>query len=219
MKVNLMFRSIESHDFSARVNLASSLSLALLALRKEPDVRALTRAAGKAVVRRGIALRALELAAMDVDVRYENPNDVALLTYLTVLRGADRRLAFMVAASVKRAIGLWWTERYAASILRHPAGHNEHSSKQRTKCIVAAWPKADFDASSIADRSSDSLYVFAAQSWTHLYCIAEQSAAFETGGKGVTEARVCGDTNTALGTGYLLSAYSSSAADQLVYSK
>src|SRR5438093_1850217 len=128
MSVTRLLDAAESHEISGRVNVASSLATALRAARSDPITEKL---AAEVKSSKGVALRvlmrALKLTRQTVDIRYENPNDVALFIYLLVLQEHSQAFALIAAAAVCHVPNLWWSSVLAASLLEGTAQSNQAS--------------------------------------------------------------------------------------------
>jgi hypothetical protein len=108
-----LFSAIESHRFSALVNVASNLKTFLRALDAQPEVRSLAGAMASPEVRSAVLARVAELAAKDFDQGYENPWDSALAAYLWLLSTADPEMAAAAAARIRACSRCWWANKVA----------------------------------------------------------------------------------------------------------
>lgn len=135
---------IESHEFAARLNVASDFNTFSAAMAAEESFQAMRR---ELALADRIAERVLELLRRRVDVRYENPWDAAIAAYLLALCTSKPELAELVAANVLQASQLWW----ATKIARHVV------SEQRTDSSDAVSGFAGLHAtcSLRADESMD----------------------------------------------------------------
>ena len=138
MSITSLFDSVESHDLAATANLASSLrsasdnvlaAAAVLELRKalkDPDVAYLVLA------------RVFDLTKRTTDVRYENPNDVALFVYALVLNGSHPVLAVAAAGAICQVPNLWWASAFATEIIDNRTRRNDASGETLTTTPVAS---------------------------------------------------------------------------------
>ena len=106
--------TVESHEFAARVGVASDWATLIAAIESE---RAVCDICGDPSNARRVAERVLDITRVQVDPRYEHPLDMALAAYLIVLEKLDRDLAQLVAASMLRIPQLWWGSKLARRIL------------------------------------------------------------------------------------------------------
>ena len=112
---------IESHEFAARVNVASDFGTFAAAMEAH---EAFADARQPAYAAR-IAQRALELIRRRVDIRYENPWDAALAAYILLLLHTSRGLARVVSAGVLQLPQLWWASKLARHVVHE--GRTESS--------------------------------------------------------------------------------------------
>jgi hypothetical protein len=88
-----LFQTIESHEFSALVNLASSFKTFLGILSAESPMKELAQQMHRPEVRTAVGERALALVTDVGEGGYEHPWDSALAAYLWLLADADAALA------------------------------------------------------------------------------------------------------------------------------
>jgi hypothetical protein len=106
--------AIETHEFAARLGAASDWASLLTALESAEPVVDLLRDTSNA---RRVAERVIDLAAREIDPRYEHPLDAALTAYLVALSRMDRDLAELAATVVLRIPQLWWASKVARQTL------------------------------------------------------------------------------------------------------
>jgi len=111
-----LFNGIESHRFSALVNVASNLKTFLRALDAQPEIRQLAVAMSSPEVRASVLVRVTELAGKDFDPDYENPWDSALAAYLWLLSRTDAEGAALAAARIGTCFRCWWANKVAERI-------------------------------------------------------------------------------------------------------
>jgi hypothetical protein len=121
MNLEQVINNIESMDFSIRLNVVSSLTTYLHALRKERGFQLLYRAMATGDGSNTVSQRLNNLAQQRPDARYENPHDVALSVYTLLLYWLDRRAGKSAAEMVSRVGQCWWATRIAKSILQREA--------------------------------------------------------------------------------------------------
>ena len=112
-----LFKAIESHEFSAIVNLASDVKTFERILSSEIPLRELTQQMRNAEVRTAAYQRALALVADRGEEGHEHRWDSALAAYLWLLADTDVSLARLVATRVAAAPGCWWARKMAAKVL------------------------------------------------------------------------------------------------------
>jgi hypothetical protein len=96
------FTNLESHRFSALVNVASNLKTFLRALAAQPEVQQLAETMQAAEARARVSERVSELIAKDVDKDFEHPGDSALAPYVWLLSTRDEALARIAATRIGR---------------------------------------------------------------------------------------------------------------------
>lgn len=104
---------IEGLEFAARLNMASSLATFLNRARREQAVQAIFASLDTPRCLGQVYLRTLELAQEEVDIRFENPRDVALAVYLWVTSLKDTAMAEGMAQLVLKAPQCWWATTLA----------------------------------------------------------------------------------------------------------
>lgn len=125
MSIARFCEAIESHEMAARLNVASNLRVAVEFIRTHPIVRKLAKELKNPGVAEHILRRVFELTDQAIDVRYENPNDVALMIYTWVLYRYDPLLASMASAAISQVPNLWWASKVATQIIDHRLEQNE----------------------------------------------------------------------------------------------
>jgi hypothetical protein len=112
-----LFRTIETPEFSAMVNLASGFKTVLGIIESEKPVQELAGAARDPAVRGAIAERISALAAEQRQDGHEHPADSALAAYLWLLHREDARLAAAAASKLVERAGFWWARKVAELVL------------------------------------------------------------------------------------------------------
>ena len=113
---------IESYEFNARLNVVSSMPAFFRAAAQEPAVLELYgRMPESGDVREEALGRIHDLSRLEVDRRYENPNDtpLAILLWLTWFAAPD--YAGIAADLVDRAPQCWYAKKLARRILIPPS--------------------------------------------------------------------------------------------------
>ena len=111
-------QEIESNQFSARLNVASSFKVFIHTALKESVFKELILELTKSRYNIWLVLqRATELAQKEFDSRYENPWDTALTIYLEALSLVKPKVAETAASFILRSPNCWWATRLAKSVL------------------------------------------------------------------------------------------------------
>jgi hypothetical protein len=118
-------REIESHEFAARLNVASDLSTFLRIAEKEDAVLTLFRELDSPAEQQRLFLRIIELSMSSTDIRYENQWDTALALYLWAMSLKNRALAILMAGVVSRAVQCWWAAKISYVLLTQSPLHND----------------------------------------------------------------------------------------------
>ncbi|MFI5455642.1 MAG: hypothetical protein ACHRXM_09340 [Isosphaerales bacterium] len=114
--MNELSETIESHRFSAFVNVASDFDHFLQSLASMPETRGLLIHLTAPSARRIVLERLRAVTVRDIDPEYENPWDVALATYLWVLWTTDASLAALGREHVLSSRNCWWSRKLAESL-------------------------------------------------------------------------------------------------------
>jgi hypothetical protein len=127
-QVDELFRTIESHDFSAIVNLASDFRTFLRILAAEKPVQDLAQQMRDPGGCEAVSQRILALAKDQGEEGLEHPWDSALAAYLWILANHGTQRAKVVAATISETPRCWWAAKVAAQVLsaepvRSPAGN------------------------------------------------------------------------------------------------
>jgi hypothetical protein len=111
MDLNKAFQVIESHEFAARVGVASQFSTFLWIATREDAVKRLAKCSGNRDLQ-AVLVRILRLAAQKGDQRYTNPWDTALTVYFWLLSSKNEdRLVRIAAESISGCNNLRWARR------------------------------------------------------------------------------------------------------------
>ena len=104
-----LFDKVESPHFSARVNLASDTKMFVRLANEQSEFLQLREEMKDESSRKRVVDRALYLTQLPFDVKYENPNDAAVATYILALSMSDEVLAIeIVKGVVSNNNGWWW---------------------------------------------------------------------------------------------------------------
>lgn len=114
-------QEIKSQQFAARLNVVSSMSLFFAAANKEPAVLSLYKDMGESGEAREEILGLIhDLSQLEIDRRYENPNNTALTILLWLTRFTAPDYSYMAADLVDRAPQCWYAKKLARRILLPP---------------------------------------------------------------------------------------------------
>lgn len=114
-------KEIESHEFAAKLNVVSSTQSFFGAASKQPAVLELYRHMIRSGDVREEALgRIHDLSGLEVDRRYENPNDTSLAVLLWLTHFSAPDYVGIAADLVDRAPQCWYAKKLARRILVPP---------------------------------------------------------------------------------------------------
>ena len=139
-----VFQQIESYEFAARINIASSRKIFLLALSTDPAFHKLAEMIREAADSSDRVLKRIKsLTEMQFDYRYENPFDAALAAYAWALAKesipSHARIAAELLISARQT---WWAREVASMILEEvPASVSDAQTENRS--IVASGFKSE----------------------------------------------------------------------------
>ena len=109
---------IESPEFDANLNVVSSMDAFFRAADSEPAVReAYRHLLGSGQLREEVLDRIYDLAVMDIDTQYENPNDTALAVLLWLSYFAFPDDAGIAIDYVSRAPQCWYAAKLARCLV------------------------------------------------------------------------------------------------------
>ena len=98
------FGQLESHEFSAIVNLASNFKIFVRILAEQQAVQDLLEQMSNSEVRLAVSERALSLVHDPGQEGYEHPWDCALAAYLWLLAGAESEQAIVLVSNIAKAL-------------------------------------------------------------------------------------------------------------------
>ena len=120
---------IESSQLDASLNVVSGTNAFFKAADKEPAVReARRRLLQSGELHEDILNRIYELADLDVDPQYANPNDTALAVLLWLSYFTFPDYAHIAAGYVRRAPQCWYAKKLANRILNPPPSEGDNES-------------------------------------------------------------------------------------------
>jgi hypothetical protein len=116
-KFKELFNGIESHDFRFVANQAAGLKMLKRIIREQETFTTLQGYAKDVSGARNVLRRILDIASFETDIRYENPHDTALATYLFVLDTVESQYASIAAHIIAEMPRLWWVSQISREIL------------------------------------------------------------------------------------------------------
>lgn len=117
MNFRKALQQVESHEFSARANLASDLKTFLHAISREKATKELLDITSDGKNGNKLFDRLLELARERVPLGYRNPRDTAIATYVWVLFSRTPHLGRLAAHISTLVNQCWWTSKVAEYML------------------------------------------------------------------------------------------------------
>jgi hypothetical protein len=118
---------IVSQEFDIRLNVVSDVRSFLRAAVTEPAVIKLYEAmVGIPRARKAVLEQIQHLSRLEVDRRYQNPNDTALAVFLLLVMFADPRYGEIAADVVDHAPQCWYAKKIARRILNPPPVASEN---------------------------------------------------------------------------------------------
>lgn len=111
-------KEIESHSFAVRMNLASNIDSLIDSINAEPSVKLISENINDTENLEYIFRKAINISKLEIDLRYENPFDIALVSYLAILHTTNIVLckfaSRIILVDVKNC---WWAKKLAHLIL------------------------------------------------------------------------------------------------------
>ena len=124
---------IESSELDASLNVVSGTDAFFKAADKESAVReARRRLSQSGELHEDVLNRIYELADLDVDPQYANPNDTALAVLLWLSYFTFPDYAHIAAGYVRRAPQCWYAKKLADRILNPPPSEGDNESAAAT---------------------------------------------------------------------------------------
>ena len=121
MKWNEALAQIESPEFDANLSMFSSTKAFFRAMAADPVVLdLLVQIHESGELREEVLDRIYDLAGLEIDSRYENPNDKPLTVLLWIIRDADPDIVKVAAHYTVRAPQCWYAWKLARSIMAPP---------------------------------------------------------------------------------------------------
>ena len=151
MTVREAMREIESHEFAARLNVASNFRTFLRAAQRQEAVRTLLQELDSQEKRQQVFFRILELSRQRVDPRYENQWDTALAVYVWLINLKDFDLAKVAAEAAAQALQCWWAMKVSGHILLGSLTHSNAGVEQREVTSSSSISARETQASDVGE--------------------------------------------------------------------
>ena len=197
---------IESHEFSALVNVASDLSTFLSIAEKENAVLTLMKELDSPVEQQRLFWHTIELSMSSTDIRYENQWDTALALYLWAASFKNHRLAMLMAGVVSRASRCWWAAKMSYALLTQSPLHNDAGLADSEVLRYASISYSVTDRMNTGETILPVTYLSDAAKWGPIWHLVELQSdpqrAIVTGSSSgeSRKPRVCAVTGVASGT-------------------
>jgi len=173
MTMDDAMREIESHEFAARLNVASDLSTFLGIAEKESAVLTLFEELGSPAEQERVFLRTIELSMSSTDIRYENQWDTALTLYLWVTSLKNHALAILMAGVVSRAGQCWWAAKMSYALLTQSPFHNDAGLTDSEKLAYLTVPYNIADRMNSGETILPFIYLSEPYKWEHVWHYVE----------------------------------------------
>jgi len=150
-----IFLKIESHEFSARLGLASSLNLFLSILRSESSYKELLEHIAKQKwILEALLKRIKLLSAIEHDPEYQNPHDTSMAAYLWALHDVGSAYVRIAADILVSTRDVWWTAKSLEFVLekRKPGSDTYSVATLVSTASNTLVPKNKFDANTFISR-------------------------------------------------------------------
>ena len=106
---------LESFEFDATLNIASSLKVAVSVLEQDENVQKLINETDS-FLQAEIALTLLEVLK-DNDVNFQHPHDSRMAAYLYILSQTNRALAIVCAIQIYQGLNCFWSRKFAEGLI------------------------------------------------------------------------------------------------------
>lgn len=169
MIVDDAMREIESHEFAARLNVASDLSTFLSIAEKEDAVLTLFEELDSPAEQERVFRRTMELSTSSTDVRYENQWDTALTLYLWVTSLKNHALAILMAGVVSRADQCWWAAKTSYALLTQSPLHNDAGLTDSEALAYLTVPYNVADSIDSGETILPFIYLSEPYKWEHFW--------------------------------------------------
>jgi len=151
MTLQSTLRTIEAHDFAARLAVANTTEMLFDIAQQEQAVKDLLSLLKDSEQAKIFLSQIVSLLREQEDVRYRNSRDIAIAVSIWALNRTQPALAKLLAAQVLGAPRLWWARRAA---MEHGVGPLIEPVMANTKDIVlgakvASWGTTDTQAKDV----------------------------------------------------------------------
>lgn len=162
MSLAVICAVIETHETAALANAGSSLRVVLEQAWDVPEIRRLAALVGRRAVAASVVRRIIQLVDQETDLRFENPNDIALLIYAWLLARSRSAFALWACSAILQGRNLWWSSRYAHLVLSGRLESNQALTystgrpvpNRANDLLIASWPGRGIAAALLATVSS-----------------------------------------------------------------
>ncbi|MCL1464532.1 hypothetical protein [Argonema galeatum] len=118
--IEKLMNRIESHEFAALLNVASSFKVFCRAAYKEQVTKELIEQLRNNPANIWLVLkRSVDISQKEIDSQYENPWDTAMAVYLWSLSLINLEVAQTASGFVIQAANGWWSAKFANFLLQH----------------------------------------------------------------------------------------------------
>jgi len=124
-----LFAALESMEFANEVSVASSKRMFVNAVSRTGQFADLCERSKSAEVASHVLGRIAALCQLEVDYRYQHPQDVALAAYLLALSASGSSACPTACEVILGARQTWWAKRIAAELAH--AGAESYASASR----------------------------------------------------------------------------------------
>jgi len=139
-------RDIESHEFSARLGIASDFKTFTHIAASQISVKELFKQLEKPEIEDHLYNRTVDLSWRSIDPRYENSLDKALTIYLWVTDLRNPHLALLMAEHILHAPQCWWAHMLSKHLRRiRPIREMSEAANQ----IKSIWPISRYEIETI----------------------------------------------------------------------
>lgn len=119
MDIRRLYQPIESHEFAVQLNMAGTYQRLFSIASKSDHVIALKEALADPDSQHDMLLQIFRLVDKSIDLRYENPKDVAITIYVWALLSAYRPFGLVAAEYATRLRNAWWSTSFSNHTLQN----------------------------------------------------------------------------------------------------
>lgn len=107
---------LETLEFNAKLNIASSLRVAVNVLEQDENVQVLIKEADS-YLQAEIALTLLQCLDAKIELDQEHPHDSSMAAYLYILSKTNLGMAILCAIHVKQGRSCFWSKKFADQLI------------------------------------------------------------------------------------------------------